>query len=215
MPHKEVAGYPSVTQIIGCLNKPFLLRWYGKFGNEYCEHVKKTSQQTGSRVHALIEGYLRTGRKENSAKFVAGKIVKNFRTWSKETGFTPVSIEPEEPLKSQTYGYQGTYDAIGYFKDSKQLWPCDWKTSKQVDETFGLQLSAYAWLYGENQGWTEQQTWATMPDGLALRLDKSTGKVEPHVYDGLQHYFEVFKSLILPYQFLNKTGGWAKPEEQE
>lgn len=216
MPHKELEGIPSVTQIIGALNKPWLHRWYGKYGTKYCEKVKKESQEVGTRIHSLLEELLLSGKIPRVQGSIEKEILKNFKEWIKSSGFRAVSIEPEDPLISKIYCYQGTYDALGYLKEPKdKLWICDWKTSKQVDETFGVQLSAYAWLYGENQGWTEQQVWSTIPDGIALRLDKETGEVEPHVYEGLQHYFEVFKSLILPYQFLTKTGGWAKPEEQE
>jgi hypothetical protein len=211
--YKHGNEIPSVTTILACLNKPFLYRWYAKYGWDYCEHVKEVSQRFGTRIHSLVEANLKTGRSTRNESRIAGKIIKNFEEWRNSSGFKAVSIEPQEPLVSKVYGYQGTYDAIGYFKDSKELWMCDWKTSKQVDDTFGLQLSAYAWLYGENQGWTEQQVWATIPNGLALRMDKQTGKVEPHVYEHLQYYFDVFKSLILPYQFLNKLGGWKKPEE--
>lgn len=216
MPHKEIGGIPSVTQIIGALNKPWLHMWYGKYGTAYCEKIKTGSQRIGSRIHLLIEANLRSGRKPKLQGYTYSKIIKNFDEWKERSGFTYASIEPEEPLRSKIYCYQGTYDAIGYLKETKdQLWICDWKTSNQVDETFGLQLSAYAWLYGESNGWSESEIWSRIPNGLAVRLDKKTGKVEPHVYDGLQHYFEVFKSLILPYQFMTKTGGWEKPKEQK
>lgn len=211
MPHKEIRGIPSVTQIIGALNKPWLHKWYGKYGTEHCEKIKKTSQQFGRRIHSLIEANILAGRVANSRKFLAGKMVHNFDSWKKKEGFRFVCVEPSSPLISSEYGYQGTFDAIGYLNQSPNMWIFDWKTSNRLDETVGLQLSAYAYLYGEKVGW-QHSVWEHIPNGYAVRLDKETGKLETHLFHDLKYYFDVFVSLILPYQFMTKTGGWEKPE---
>lgn len=213
MPHKEVVQdgivLPSVTQIIGVLQKDFLLRWYGRYGTAHCEKVKREAANFGTEVHDAITSYLQGS---TSLQFTDGRREKAFQSWLEwyqNSGFNIVDFEPKEPVKSLKYGYQGTYDAIGNFADSK-LWVADWKTSSQMSATFGLQLAAYAYAYGESHGWEEDETWEKMPNGLIVRIDKETARAEVKEFLGLKRYFSVFKSLIEPYKFVHGLGEWEK-----
>jgi hypothetical protein len=217
MPHKEVSGYPSVTQVINVLDKPGLYTWYGKLGNEECNRIKRESGEFGTHVHDLIEAYL-TGKpggvlqmdkmptQEEMACF------DGFRKWYDTFGLVPISLEPEEAVKSKL-GFQGTWDFIGRYDNA--IIVADWKTSNQLYDTVGLQLAAYAQLYGESKGLTGNAIWQLIPHGLAVRIDKKTAKVYIKWFEDLIFYFDVFKNLLLPYQFISKTGAWHHEKESE
>lgn len=217
MPHKHVDGYPSVTEIINVLDKPGLCMWYGKYGTAECNKIKNESAKFGTNVHSLIEAFL-TGQPGGvlpvdempTAEEMA--CFSSFQQWYNTSGLSPICMEPEESVKSK-FGFQGTWDFIGR-KDGTIL-VADWKTSNQLYDTVGLQLAAYAQLYGESQGWDGERIWRTIPNGLAVRIDKKTAKVYTKWYEGLRFYFDVFHSLLLPYQFVHHTGAWEKPDKED
>lgn len=220
MPHKTVyrggINIPSVTQIIGCLDKPGLYNWYGKYGTVECNRIKDESAAFGTAVHDMIEGYI-TKKEGHIVQFAetvdqvaARECFNNFVTWYKESGLEVVNAEPEDAVYSKRYNFQGTWDFIG--KQGKTLIVADWKTSNSLYETVGLQLSAYAHLYGEDQGWSDEEIFKKFSDGLAVRIDKKTHKVYPKVYSGLKHYFDVFKHLIPAHEFHTQTGAWDHRE---
>jgi hypothetical protein len=215
MPHKEVTGYPSVTQVINVLDKPGLCMWYGKLGTAECNKIKNEAAKFGTHVHTLIEHELTVAALPLDFEPTPEELacVTNFIEWYKTSNLTPISMEPEDAVISKTYGYQGTWDFIGR-KDGTIL-VADWKTSNQLYDTVGLQLAAYAQLYGESQGWTRQHIWRTIPNGLAVRIDKKTAKVYTKVYTDLVFYFDVFESLLLPYQFASRTGAWSREKNSD
>jgi hypothetical protein len=212
MPHKEIKDWPSVTQVINVLDKPGLCMWYGKLGTAECNRIKNESATFGTNVHEMIETYLSKTVSDKVYTPEETKCFENFADWYRTSGLEPISMEPEDSVKSKLFGYQGTWDFIGR-KDGKIL-VADWKTSNQLYDTVGLQLAAYANLYGESQGWNQQRIWQTIPDGMAVRIDKKTAKVYTKYYTGLTWYFDVFKSLLLPYQFVSHSGAWQKPEKE-
>ncbi len=219
MAHKEVhkggVRIPSVTQVIGCLDKPALYAWYAKYGWEECTRIKTESALFGTAVHDLIEQYIT--KKPRSIEYPesvdqdkARECAKNFATWYDTSGLEVVNAEPEEAVYSKRYNFQGTWDFIG--RKSGVMLAADWKTSNQLYETVGLQLSAYAHLFGEAQGWTDEEIFTKIPNGLAVRVDKKTAKVYTKEYTGLKHYFDTFKHLIHAYEFHTQTGAWDHRE---
>jgi hypothetical protein len=224
MPHKEMVSkgirIPSVTQVIGCLDKPALYTWYGKYGNEECNRIKRESAEFGTAVHSLIDNYIMkkddvvimpTTNPEIQNQIMA--CVQNFQNWYKNSGMEVISAEPEDAVYSKRYNFQGTWDFIG--TRNGIMLPADWKTSNQLYPTVGLQLAAYAQLYGENQGWDDNEIFKKFPNGLGVRIDKKTAKVYEKVYDGLGFYFEVFKHLIHVYEFHTGTGAWYHEKESD
>jgi hypothetical protein len=219
MPHKEVTlnkiRIPSVTQVIGCLDKPGLYAWYGKYGNEECNRIKTESALFGTAVHNLIDQYLMKTNDpiefpESVDQEKARECARNFAEWYEKSGLEVISAEPKDAVYSKRYNFQGTWDFIGLRKSV--MLAADWKTSNQLYETVGLQLAAYAHLYGEAQGWADDEIFRKIPDGLAVRIDKKTAKVYTKDFTGLQHYFEVFKHLIHAYEFHTQTGAWDHRE---
>lgn len=223
MPHKEMVSkgirIPSVTQVIGCLDKPALYTWYGKYGNEECNKIKMDSANFGTAVHNHIDQYI-TKQTPKPVEYPEGvdvemvlKCFSNFKDWYDQSGMEVISAEPEDAVYSKRYNFQGTWDFIGTRKGI--MLPADWKTSNQLYPTVGLQLAAYAQLYGENQGWSDSEIFKKFPDGLGVRIDKKTAKVYEKVYDGLSFYFEVFKHLIHAYEFHTGTGAWYQEKESD
>ena len=222
MPHKTVVkggiNIPSVTQIIGCLDKPGLYNWYGKYGTEECNRIKIESGLFGTAVHDLIEQFITGVTKpmewpESVDQDKARRCAENFKTWYKTSGLEVINAEPEDAVYSKRHNFQGTWDFIGKgYKGSPVILVCDWKTSNSLYETVGLQLSAYAQLFGEDQGWKDEETFKYIPDGLAVRIDKKTEKVYPKMFTGMKHYFDVFKHLIPAYEFHTQTGAWDHRE---
>lgn len=223
MPHKNVVvdgiKIPSVTTILNVLDKPGLVYWYGKHGTAECNRIKEESATFGTHVHSLIESFLSCQEGmvllPQDVKYTPEELAcsQSFREWYKTSGLTPVSMEPEDAVISKEYNYQGTWDFIGR-KDGTML-VADWKTSNALYDTVGLQLAAYAQLYGESQGLTGNAIWKLIPHGMAVRIDKKTAKVQVKWYKDLIWYFDVFKSLLLPYQFVSHTGAWSHEKDEK
>jgi hypothetical protein len=219
VPHKELISkgirIPSVTQVIGCLDKPGLYAWYGKFGNEECNKIKTESALFGTAVHTLIDQYITNKPQpiewpESVDQEKAQECARNFAEWYDKSGLEVISAEPEEAIYSKRYNFQGTWDFIG--KKNGIMLAADWKTSNQLYETVGLQLAAYAHLFGEAQGCSDKEIFELIPNGLAVRVDKKTAKVYTKEFTGLRHYFETFKHLIHAYEFHTQTGAWDHRE---
>lgn len=202
-----------MTQVIGCLDKPGLYQWYGKYGNEECNRIKNESAEFGTAVHSLIDQYIKGemgGVVPTNDMDMASKCFISFRDWYAQSGLEVISAEPEDAVYSKRYNFQGTWDFIG--RRNGLIIAADWKTSNQLYETVGLQLAAYAHLYGEAQGWTDEEIFRNIPDGMAVRIDKKTAKVYTKEFTGLKHYFQVFKHLIFAYEFHTQTGAWDHRE---
>lgn len=219
MPHKEITRsgirIPSVTQVIGCLDKPALYSWYGKYGNEECNRIKRESGEFGTAVHEHIDQYITRNPKtiiypDGINMEMVMKCFSNFKVWYDNSGLEVISAEPEDAAISKRYNFQGTWDFFGNKKGYPFILPADWKTSNQIYPTVGLQLSAYVQLYGEQQGWTDEEIFKKIPNGIAVRIDKKTAKVYEHPFTDLKYYFDVFKSLLHVYEFHTNTGAWSK-----
>lgn len=70
--------YPSVTTVLGIINKPFLLQWYGDIGTETAKHRSKLAKEKGSLIHDGIYKLLTEG-------FVSGENYKQedyYQIWN-------------------------------------------------------------------------------------------------------------------------------------
>ena len=191
MPHKQ-SRFPSVTQIIGILDKPFLKRWYGTVGWEEAERIKKESAILGTSIHEEVSRYLTEGVLfENQSKFV-----QVFSRHYAQSGCKPVEVEPEEPYESKKYKYSGTFDWVEKDPDGT-LVIADLKVTNQMYPEMGLQLAAYAQLYNEKHH-------SKIVKGRIYRIDKKTGRLQIKEWDDLPELFKVFKALIPVWQWLNK-----------
>ena len=205
MPHKELKDsngltIPSVTNILGILGKSELYRWYGKHGFEECERMKREAGEWGTELHEAIGLYLKG--EEISISSRSAPMLHSFTEWKERSGFKPLMIEPEEPMISSLWGYQGTFDAVGELDD--ELVVADWKTSARIYPEYGLQLAAYANLWNEAHNHKKH-----IKTGLIVRIDKKTNLVQAKGFYNLPMYFEVFKSLLPVYDFVKRQKAWA------
>lgn len=189
MPHKQVKNkrgqdIPSVTEIIGILDKPFLRFWYGNLGTEECEKIKRESAAFGTKIHAEVSKYLTDGLLYDEQSFLTQSFSRH---WA-DSGYKLVEVEPEEPYVSEKYDYQGTFDWVER-EPSGELVMADLKVTSQMQKEYGLQLSAYANLYNEKHG-------TKITKGRIYRIDKKTGRLQIKDFDNLPKYFKVFKCLI-------------------
>lgn len=153
---------PSVTTILGVVNKPALPRWAAKMTAEYAVAQKDTwtgldnraaiellkgspwrsmndAAEKGTSIHGIAEKLLRGEQidfiqpgTEHACQSVAELI----------TALRPKPVAIEATVWSHKYKYAGTLDLLATIDD--ELWLIDWKSSKGVYPDFALQLAAYA-----------------------------------------------------------------------
>lgn len=200
MPHKEVEGYPSVTEILGVIRKPALERWYGIHGLRKCEEISEKAKSFGTRVHEEIQRLLE-GYKPKSKNKTIREMVDTFNEkFIKEYQVRPVVVEPKEPLIDPENKYSGTFDAVITTNNGKVPILADWKTSNYIDETsWLLQVSAYANL------WNKHSLDKPIESAVIVRLNKKNfGKLDVLWYPELQPAFEVFLSCKKLYDYIKR-----------
>jgi CRISPR/Cas system-associated exonuclease Cas4 (RecB family) len=193
---------PSVTEVLNVINKPFLYAWYAKHGWKECERIKQESGELGQRVHDAIESYLRGDGYELSGR--EAEMMQLFLKWKEETDFRPMELEHK--VISRNYRFHGTFDALGTFGDSTNLFLLDWKTSSKIDDSYALQLSAYAAAY-------EEETGICVANGGIVRIDKKPDAKKPFevkTFNALPKYFDVFLDCLNVWNFVNRKDKWGK-----
>lgn len=200
MGHREKVEFdgvvaPSVTSVIGIIDKPFLKIWFGKLGLAKAQQTVKDSQILGQNVHEAIESYFRGETIPDLSQREAA-MFSLFKGWAMQSHFSPIELETY--LENRKDGYYGTCDAIGSF-DGGPLLMADWKTSAQVDKTYGCQLAAYAAAYKETTG-------IEITEGFVVRVDKKEDAKKPIEivrYENLPRYYEVFLHCLQVWKFVN------------
>lgn len=150
----EINGitYPSVTTILGVINKPFLVPWANKLGREGINSTEYTKRiaDIGTLTHALIQGHLEgeevslEGYPEDY-KEEAKKGYNSYLLWESQHQVKP--ILSEESFISEDLGFAGTIDAL--MEIDGKLTLVDFKTSSAIHPEYLCQLSAYLELYKE------------------------------------------------------------------
>jgi len=168
-------GYPSVTEILGTIEKPGLKKW--KEENPMAEAISRDRATIGTIVHWRIGRLLSMehslplqtfrvddlsvinhkcdhipncyycNRKE-AINLAVNTIMSYYDDFLRDHKLNPVQLE--KTVYNPEYGYAGTLDFIGYVDDK----PCilDFKTAKMImnDTTYGAQLSAYRKAFGDS-----------------------------------------------------------------
>jgi len=143
---------PSVTTVLGILNKPALLEWAWQMGTQGLDYkaVRDEASGIGTLAHYLILCYLRNEKpdtSEYSAQTIeqAENSLTKFWDWEKVHKLEPVMLET--PLVSEQYGFGGTVDFFGYVDGQPTL--LDFKTGKAIYPEFFYQLAGYEQLLAE------------------------------------------------------------------
>lgn len=192
--------YPSVTEIIGVLDKSFLAYWRGKIGNEEADRIARESAAKGSKVHELIETFLLNGRVDLCG--LTAEIKDLFAAWHEwwiEQTYKVVALEKK--VISQKHKYGGTFDCI--LEKDGHLYITDWKVSKSDDHYRNLQLAGYALAY-------EEQIGTKIKKGLIVRIDPVEKEVTEKHIANLWKYTKLFVSLRALFDFVKQKGKYKR-----
>lgn len=214
---------PSVTQICGILDKPFLYRWYGTHGFEACERIKKESAERGKKLHDETENAVKKQFVTGEAVEAVSPEVEAILRWVEVTGFEPLVFERH--LISKLYRYGGTYDCLGVMPKNK-LAMVDWKFTGQLSDTYALQVSGYGQAHYESTGAKLDEARVVRPyelkseakadeikktvNGWRYSFKGSKIRIEERQYTNLEHYFSVFLHLREVWDYVNGKGMWEK-----
>lgn len=162
--------FPSVTLILGVLNKPQLVSWAVRLTRDYIkqellacrdansltdfdldnllaksviEHdkVRNAAADHGIAVHSSIASYV--GKRGNVGQNDPAVIA--FRKWQDAAKFEPIASE--RLVVSREHGFAGTADLIGTLDGRLAL--IDIKTGRGVYGEYKLQLAAYSVAFSE------------------------------------------------------------------
>lgn len=143
---------PSVTTILGILNKPALLDWVWQMGTQGLDYkaVRDSAGDIGTLAHYLIICDLK-GEKPDTSEYSTQDIEKaetcliKYWGWAKGHKVEPIMLET--PLLSEQYQFGGTIDFFGKVDGQPTL--LDFKTGKAIYPEFFCQLAAYEQLLAE------------------------------------------------------------------
>jgi len=142
--------YPSITTILGSIEKPGLIDWRNSLGDKAADKEMKRAADRGTAVHSMIELMLDNhddpthGHKiEHITEF------KSLRTYLKKINKI---ITQEAALYSDTMQVAGRVDCIAEYKGKLAI--IDFKTStnskdKKIITDYFLQTTAYALMFDE------------------------------------------------------------------
>ncbi|NHZ85784.1 MAG: hypothetical protein GWP19_07875 [Planctomycetia bacterium] len=203
--------YPSVTEIIGMLDKSSaLMGWVAKSMGEYIikyqedyddlkdlvqkakysyKDISAEAMDIGSEIHGLIEIYIKHKIDPTKGKTLHESVSNGylaFLEWEKEN--IKEWFYSERPIHDLDIGYAGTLDAIAKMKDNKVI-VIDFKSSKGFYDGYDLQISAYRAA--------AEKIDKIKYDGMGvLRLDKETGLPQYKDYSNIyENKLEAFIKL--------------------
>jgi hypothetical protein len=200
---QEGKRVPSVTTILGVLNKPALLDWAWKCGCEGKDYkaVRDNAADIGTLAHAMIQAHLK-GEECDTTEYSAQDIVKaencliKYWDWEKENPINSVLVE--EPLVSETYGFGGTIDCLCTLNDELIL--VDHKTGKGIYSEMFYQLAAYEKLLQEH-GYS-------IANARILRIGRDeTEGFEQRIAVNLDKQWAVFVSCLAIYNLQKEIRG--------
>ena len=144
---------PSVTTILGILNKPALLDWAWKCGCDGLDYkeVRDNAADIGILAHYLICCHLK-GKQPDTSEYSSADLDKAenslIKYWDWEKGHELEQILIETPLVSEDYQFGGTIDFYGKVDGQPTL--LDFKTGKALYKEATMQVVTYAHLLNEN-----------------------------------------------------------------
>jgi PD-(D/E)XK nuclease superfamily len=143
--------YPSVTTVLSeRLPKDGLLEWRKRVGNEEANKISAQAARRGSKVHSLLEKYLRSEPYQRELFPIYVEDFNKFRRVLEDNVTTIYGIE--ESLYSDEYKVAGRTDLIAKFNDIPSI--IDFKTSKNPKkeewiESYFLQSTMYSLMVEE------------------------------------------------------------------
>lgn len=189
---------PSVTTVLGVINKPALLKWAwecGMRGEDY-RKVRDEAADIGTLAHYLIMCHLR-GIEPDTAAYSPEQVkaaevcLMKYWDWEKEHNIKPVLVEV--PLTSEAYSYGGTVDCLARSDDDLLL--IDYKTGKHIYDEMFLQLAAYAELLrGEGYYIKNARILRIGRDEREGFEERLVAKLEPY-WQAFEHCLHLYNAL--------------------
>jgi len=155
-------SFPSVTSILSLLPRPELEMWRKMVGEEEAEKIAQERSVIGKAAHFRILSKYSLRALELPSVYLPWK---NTIEWLKEINYRcelahvmwqevidGIDFEPlyvEHSLVSRKHRFAGTFDLLAKIYDKNTL--IDLKTSKELWESYKLQLGAYYLLCIENK----------------------------------------------------------------
>ena len=197
--------YPSVTQVLAVVNKPYLVTWANRMGLQgvNTQYVLEKAASIGTLTHKMINMDLSASAEPLDAKLypfthweAAQRAFASFMMWKKKQGeIKPVRLE--SAIASAGLRYGGTLDALVYLNGKLTL--IDFKTSASIHKEYFAQLAAYGMLYDNDRH--EWSDYVEIEDMIVLRLGKegAPSYEESHIVDRQSYESYFFRALDLYY----------------
>ena len=143
--------YPSVTTVVGLLNRDHIRLWRERVGEEEANRISTGAAKRGTSFHQVVEDYLRQEKEITFSDIIEEKRFKGVQPVLDE--IVPIALEA--PLLSRKLEMAGRVDCIGVFDDMLSI--IDFKTSSSYKEEYMAkpwfyQMTAYAIMVEELTG---------------------------------------------------------------
>lgn|SRR3990167_364973 len=194
--------FPSVTTILQ--SYPFseqLVRWMSEKGFHESRELRDQAGFAGTQIHSAVEALLSGAELlESSYKTEIWNKIDSFARW--HSRYKPEIIALEIPVFSKSLGIAGRIDCVAKIND--EVCVLDWKSSKNIHNSYYLQLAAYSYALEEITDLKIQNT-AILQMG-ASNKDRYRFVVEPDWESNL----EVFKAIQCTWEYDNRKEGQGK-----
>lgn len=203
--YKNAAGkrVPGVTTVLGILDKPGLLKWAWRMGQDGkdIEKVRDEAAAIGTVAHARVEAYLRGLEFDASGITLermqqSGYAFDAFAEWWARERYAVAATELQ--LVSERWQVGGTLDILARRDDGLTL--VDIKTSNAIYREHRMQAVAYAAMYEETHagGHIERV--------MIVKIPKyESGTVEPVEVVNRADCESAFAALAVAYRALSKV----------
>lgn len=189
---------PSVTTIIGILDKPALFHWAAEMGLKGIDPrtYRDDKADVGTIAHAMIEAHLlgqdpvSKGHAVCKDKLLWPEAETAFGAYLKwRESFEVRVVATEIKMESALYRCGGCPDLVGFAGDELRLF--DWKTSGGIYDSHVIQVAAYVGM------WNERHPGDIIRRAHILRFDRETGEYAHHEIDQrrLSYALELFAML--------------------
>jgi len=209
MGHTDFIGpdgqaWPSVTEVLGIVAKPWLLAWYksavekeGWAGWQKCVTTYDEGCKYGQEAHDALEKWDLTNP---AALMIHNEFLPQVQEF----------VCQEQKLISHRHRYHGTTDFIARMEGETGLWVGDWKTSNADSKWYVVQMAAYA------NAWNESHPDQLIDQAICVHYNKKlkTPKLKITKFYGLKDYFKAFAACREVLDYDRETGPWRKPDEE-
>ena len=202
---KDGARVPSVTTVLGLINKPYLLNWAWDLGTQGIDFqaARQKAADIGTIAHALCEAHLRgmeldRGNLPPDKLSMAENGFGRFLEWWDGQGFAVLHTELK--MVSELHRVGGTLDVMARRLQNGKLALVDIKTSKGIYDEMLIQVATYAAIYEECYG-------EVVEDCFIVRIGKEEGDdVEVRRVTKRPERLEAFLALLNARKKLQATG---------